>query len=93
MRLMAVSEFFFLLKTKLNSSELIFNENYEGEIYDYKELFEASIAKKTLNKFQSICLQWDNEARKPGKGVSFTNFSITIYSKWLEYLLYNIYIG
>ena len=81
----------FELKTKLNSQSSLFNSNYQGEIYEYKELFEASIKKKKLNNFQSICLHWDNEARKPGKGVSFTNFSINIYKKWLEYIIYNTY--
>lgn len=81
----------FLLKTKLNDEKLIYNKNYMGEIYDYSELIEASIQKKKLNNFQSICLQWDNEARKPGKGTSFINFSIDLYKKWLEYILYNTY--
>ena len=39
-------------------------------------------------KFRSAFPSWDNDARKPGKGVTFVNSTPDNYEKWLDYLLH-----
>ncbi|MCK5536027.1 MAG: glycoside hydrolase family 99-like domain-containing protein, partial [Bacteroidales bacterium] len=65
-----------------------FNENYEGHVYDYKELIEISNAFKAPNyrKYRSLCPSWDNEARKPGKGSTYYFSTPELYQSWLENL-------
>jgi len=68
-----------------------YNTNHQGYVSDYNSLIDYSISREELGytKFRSVCPGWDNEARKPGKGISFINSSPDRYSKWFEYLLYN----
>ncbi len=68
-----------------------YNKNYQGHVFDYNFAIDYSMTREETNfvKFRSLCPGWDNEARKPGKGISFHNASPERYSKWLEYLLYN----
>jgi lipopolysaccharide biosynthesis protein/ubiquinone/menaquinone biosynthesis C-methylase UbiE len=68
-----------------------YNENYQGHVYDYCSAIDYStqMEKPGYQKFRSICPGWDNEARKPGKGISFHNASPDNYSKWLDFLLYD----
>ena len=75
------------ISNKLN----FYNNNYHGHVFDYNSAIQYSINKKESDykKFRSICPGWDNEARRPGKGISFHNASPENYSKWLEYLMYN----
>jgi len=68
-----------------------FNRNYQGMVFDYNNAIDYSITREEPEyvKFRSICPGWDNEARKPGKGITFHNASPERYATWLEYLLYN----
>jgi len=65
-----------------------FNKNYEGHVYNYKELIEISNSFETpdYDKYRSLCPSWDNEARKPGKGSTYHNASPSLYQEWLENL-------
>jgi len=68
-----------------------YNKNHQGHVFDYNSAIDYSISRPETAyvKFRSLCPGWDNEARKPGKGISFHNSSPERYSLWLEYLLYN----
>ena len=67
----------------------MYNGDYRGSVYDYASAVDYSIQLKPpgYTKFRSICPGWDNEARKPGKGITFHHASPQIYSKWLDFLL------
>ncbi|PHS36194.1 MAG: hypothetical protein COB07_12670 [Sulfurovum sp.] len=75
----------------LNEEIQTYNSSYEGNAYDYKSAINYSISLKKMEytKFRSVCPGWDNEARKPGKGTSFINTYPSVYSKWLEFILYD----
>jgi lipopolysaccharide biosynthesis protein/ubiquinone/menaquinone biosynthesis C-methylase UbiE len=68
-----------------------YNANYQGHVYDYSSAIDYStqMDRPGYQKFRSICPGWDNEARKPGKGISFHNASPHNYAKWLDFLLYD----
>lgn len=75
----------------ISRSVNFYNRNHQGHVFDYSSAIDYSLTREAPDylKFRSICPGWDNEARKPGKGISFHNSSPESYSKWLEYLLYN----
>jgi lipopolysaccharide biosynthesis protein len=75
---------------KVTEKFKFFNQKYEGSLYDYNSAISYSISYKEpkYTKFRSLCPGWDNEARKPGRGISFVNSTPKRYSAWLEYLLY-----
>jgi glycosyltransferase involved in cell wall biosynthesis len=64
------------------------NDNYQGRILDYEEALY--LARKYKNppytKFRGICPGWDNEARRPGRGMILANSSPEAYKQWLEIL-------
>ncbi len=63
----------------------ITNENYEGHIIDYREAIELSMSKERSEYplFKTVFPGWDNEARKPGRGYTFTFSSPALYKEWL----------
>ncbi len=65
-----------------------YNEESENNVYDYQELIDISqkFEKPKYTKFRSLCLGWDNEARKPGEGTVFHNASPKQYAEWLNNL-------
>jgi len=62
------------------------NENYNGIVYDYCSA--VSLAKNFITpsykKFRSLCPGWDNEPRKPGRGIVLANSSPGAYREWLK---------
>ncbi len=64
----------------------LLNSNYKGHIYDFEEFSIQAI--KSLNDrqhtFPCVMMNWDNEARKPGKGHAFVGGSPKSYKTWLK---------
>lgn len=71
----------------LNEDVVMLNPDYAGCVLDYQNLAEEYCTRSTQQPytvFKTVSPGWDNEARKPGKGHSFHNFSLPKYSQWLE---------
>ena len=69
----------------LNSQMEIVNPNYQGVICDYNYLIESAkkISRSDFTLFRGVCPSWDNEARKPGKGMTYQNSAPALYQEWL----------
>jgi glycosyltransferase involved in cell wall biosynthesis len=69
----------------LNSQMEIINPNYQGVISDYSYMVES--AKKSRREdftlFRGVCPSWDNDARKPGRGITYQNSTPALYEEWL----------
>ena len=63
----------------------IVNSNYQGVICDYNYLIESAkkIPRSDFTLFRGVCPSWDNEARKPGKGMTYENSAPALYQEWL----------
>jgi glycosyltransferase involved in cell wall biosynthesis len=69
----------------LNSQMDIVNPDYQGFIFDYSYLVESArkISRSDFTLFRGVCPSWDNEARKPGKGMTYQNSTPALYQEWL----------
>jgi glycosyltransferase involved in cell wall biosynthesis len=69
----------------LNGQMKIVNPNYQGVICDYSYLIESAkkISRADFTLFRGVCPSWDNEARKPGRGMTYQNSTPTLYQEWL----------
>lgn len=71
------------------AADKMINPHYEGTILDYNAAAEYG-EKQPLpvyKKFRGIFPGWDNEARKPGRGITFINNSPLKFQQWLSSLL------
>ncbi len=76
-----------ILYTDIKHEIKLLNENYAGSIYDYREMVEKNVVPPTDKKyrvFRTVIPNWDNEARKPGRGFSFINSTPAQYRQWLD---------
>ncbi len=71
------------------------NANFHGHIFDYRDYAQQALKKlkgKT-HTFPCVMMDWDNEARKPGRGHIFHHCSPQNYQQWLndcaDYVLEN----
>ncbi len=62
------------------------NSDYKGTIYDYPNMVEicCSRAQPLYRCFRGVTPSWDNEARKPGRGVTFHGATPALYRQWLR---------
>jgi O-antigen biosynthesis protein len=69
----------------LNSQMEIVNPHYQGVICDYSHLVESAkkISRADFTLFRGVCPSWDNEARKPGRGMTYQNSAPAQYQEWL----------
>jgi O-antigen biosynthesis protein len=69
----------------LNSQMGIVNPNYRGIISDYGYFVESAkkIHRSDFTLFRCVCPSWDNEARKPGRGMTYQNSTPALYQEWL----------
>ncbi len=69
----------------INQQMEIVNPDYQGVISDYSYMVES--AKKTrrpdFTLFRGVCPSWDNDARKPGRGITYQNSTPALYQEWL----------
>ncbi|MGC9261350.1 MAG: glycoside hydrolase family 99-like domain-containing protein [Phycisphaerae bacterium] len=61
------------------------NPQYAGTVYDYSSLVSKCQARSmpSYRLFRGVCPGWDNEARKPGHGVSYAGATPELYRQWL----------
>lgn len=78
-------------KDDIKKSRVLLNQAYDGHVYDWSVFVKRikSYSKSDYRLFRSVCPMWDNEARKPGKGNSFVNFSPAGYGEWLYQAILN----
>ncbi len=62
-----------------------FDSEYRGQVVDYADLSAGAIANQpsAFRFFPGVCPSWDNEARRPGKGLSFVGATPAAYHSWL----------
>jgi glycosyltransferase involved in cell wall biosynthesis len=61
--------------------------NFEGHYPSYDSLVESSLNSEVSKDFpliRGVTPSWDNEARKPNKGMGFTNSTPQKYEEWLR---------
>jgi lipopolysaccharide biosynthesis protein len=75
----------FPLKDITGDTEIT-NPEFAGQIFDYREAVNAgkNFVKPGYKKFRGICPGWENEARKPGRGIALANSSPGAYKAWLK---------
>jgi len=72
--------------TDITSTVDLLNSNFSGYVYDFEE-FRAQAIKGLSGKqhvFPCVMMNWDNEARKPGRGFTFVGGSPKNYKAWLK---------
>jgi lipopolysaccharide biosynthesis protein len=59
--------------------------DYRGQVVDYADLSAGAIANRpsAFRLFPGVCPSWDNEARRPGKGLTFVGATPAAYYSWL----------
>ncbi len=70
---------------KITSTKEFVCENFEGEIYDYKDLVETKGYLKLPNHkiYRAISPMWDNTARKKNRGLILDGSTPELYKQWL----------
>jgi glycosyltransferase involved in cell wall biosynthesis len=69
----------------LNRQMEIVNPDYQGVISDYSYMVESAkkIHRSDFSLFRGVCPSWDNDARKPGRGITYQNSTPALYEQWL----------
>ena len=72
---------------RINAGVEMFDQDYEGNIYEYDYLVQRAItaAPSKYKLFPCVCPSWDNEARKPRKGSTFAFSTPAKYGAWLTH--------
>ena len=73
------------------SAELeLFDTAFVGAVHDYAEAARTEKALRDFGRepgtklFPGVCLGWDNDARRPGRGVTFAGATPALYGDWLH---------
>ena len=63
----------------------VFDPNFSGIYFSYDDLIKASCnqAPSDFDVVKCVVPHWDNEARKPGRGMGFVNSLPSKYENWL----------
>jgi len=72
---------------QINSSIKPAHPNFESDVYSYPELVkykESDPEDAPYPLFKSVFPSWDNEPRKPGRGIIFTDSTPALYKRWLQ---------
>ena len=71
---------------RTNGRLCVFDDEFNGFVGDYNALARSQLDHMTdkWTVFPGVCPSWDNEARRPGRGVTFTGASPAAYRTWLE---------
>jgi glycosyltransferase involved in cell wall biosynthesis len=74
---------------QLNKSLQVFDPDFSGVYFSYDDLIEASLSvnQPEFPLIRTAVPAWDNEARKPGKGMGFVGSDPTKYEHWLGRLI------
>ncbi|WP_295630854.1 glycoside hydrolase family 99-like domain-containing protein [Novosphingobium sp.] len=69
------------------SAELaVYDPAFIGAVHDYAEAArtEEAMREPGMKLFPGVCLGWDNDARRPGRGVTFAGATPQLYGDWLH---------
>lgn len=73
---------------EISKDQIFYHPDFKGRVYDYATALGHSVAKKKSYPFyNSICLEWDNTARKGNKGTVLHNCNPKFFGKWLGQLV------
>jgi lipopolysaccharide biosynthesis protein len=70
----------------ITEQQTLLKQHFSGRVYDYKQYAENAI-KSIIGKkhvFPCVMMNWDNEARRPGKGHIFFGGTPQNYKTWLR---------
>lgn len=72
--------------TEITDQVELLNENYRGRVLDYPSFADQAIQSLSgkTHTFPCVMMDWDNEARKPGRGDCFHHCSPQNYQRWLQ---------
>ncbi|QWF15859.1 glycoside hydrolase family 99-like domain-containing protein [Lysobacter capsici] len=75
--------------TPVNSKLEIFDPGFKGHYLEYDDLVQSSrdVEPPAFDLIRTLVPAWDNEARKPGRGMGFANADPERYENWLRYLV------
>ncbi len=64
----------------------LLNANYRGELFDYRDLVvrAGNFVAPDYRLFRAVCPSWDNEARRPGHGLTLVGADPANYLEYLE---------
>ena len=70
---------------RITDTVLPINPDYRGTLYDWRVFIDRSraFAAPAYKLFRCVCPSWDNDARRPGRGVTFLYSSPDGYQEWL----------
>ena len=69
------------------SAELeLYDAAFTGAVHDYADAarMEQALREPHLKLFPGVCLGWDNDARRPGRGVTIAGARPAHYGDWLH---------
>lgn len=71
---------------KVKADVQVLNPNFKGEIYSYLDAIAGEINREFCNAtvIRNCFMAWDNEARRPEKGISYTGSSPRLFSEYLS---------
>lgn len=72
---------------EVTEDQVILNPDYSGKVYCYQDAVNRAkqLRYQDYTTFRCVMPSWDNEARKPGNGFSFTNVTSEAYEEWLSF--------
>jgi len=72
--------------TDLSPKVPLIDPNFSGRVHSYPEMVEKQIrlVEPPFVNFKTVVTGWDNEARHPGAGFSFTGATPALYGQWLR---------
>ena len=75
------------LSPSINTSLKLLDPRFTGHVIDYQDLVQraVSLAPPPYKLFRGICPNWDNEPRKPGRGISMAHSTPVKYGEWLAW--------
>ncbi|WP_348536896.1 glycosyltransferase WbsX family protein [Gluconobacter roseus] len=73
----------------LNDEVKVFDNDFSGQIYDYGEVVDASLAQPQtpFPLIRTAAPSWDNDARRQGKGLVLHGSTPELYERWLGGLI------
>lgn len=69
------------------SAELdLYDTAFTGAVHDYAAMAwtEQQMREPAIKLFPGVCLGWDNDARRPGRGVTIAGATPALYGDWLH---------
>lgn len=74
---------------RLNGSVDLFDHDYRGDIFAYDAMVERSVneTKSDFPLIRTVAPTWDNEARRPGRGMVIQGSTPTKFGQWVSRML------